>query len=237
MIAKVFTLTDKAPLMRHTITHAGFIHLILAFAFAGANLCTISIGAEPPRLSHPNAKAGATQKAVEKEHGGWLDGANLSLEEGIFLYDEGDFDKAISKFLEAEMEAQASIIQVEALKYAAFSYCVTARADLCLRAFERALKIDRTFKLIAGEARHPMWGPIFVRARNKLTPLPRSIVKKSVAKKPFQELKTIPGVQVSTEEKIPALPDMVEKIFSPAPQPRHVQQHERWRNADLWRSH
>ena len=237
MGGKALTETDRAPHMRHTITHASFVRVLLLSAFAVANLCTISIGAEPPRPNDVNVNAGGTQGSAGKEDSGWLDGANLSLKEGILLYDDGDFNSAISKFLEAEMEAQASSIRVEALKYAAFSYCVTARADLCLRAFERALKIDRTFKLTMGEARHPMWGPIFVRASKKRASLPRSSVQNKVAKKPFRELKAISGVQVSTEEKIPALPDIVEKIFSPGAQPHQVQQDERWRHADVWRSH
>jgi len=58
------------------------------------------------------------------------------------------------------------VIQVEAYKYLAFSYCVTSRQALCKQQFEKALKLDPTFELGRGEKGHPLWGPVFEKAKN-----------------------------------------------------------------------
>jgi hypothetical protein len=47
----------------------------------------------------------------------------------------------------------------------AFSYCVTSKAQLCRQQFERALKIDPSFELLPSEIGHPIWGPVFLKAK------------------------------------------------------------------------
>ena len=55
--------------------------------------------------------------------------------------------------------------RVTALKYTAFSYCVTNRPTPCRQSFERALRLDPSFDLSPGEQGHPLWGPQFAKAR------------------------------------------------------------------------
>lgn len=91
----------------------------------------------------------------------------LALKEGIALYNNGDYNGSIKK-LSSATEIWAShnkTLQISALKYMAFSYCITSRAQLCRQHFERALKIDPSFDLQASEIGHPTWGPIFLKAK------------------------------------------------------------------------
>jgi hypothetical protein len=85
--------------------------------------------------------------------------------EGIRLYDNGDFDEAIARLGEPEIRTSPVPIRVEALKYIAFSYCVTRDLLDCRHAFDTALGIDPGFELGRGEGGHPMWGPVFEQAK------------------------------------------------------------------------
>ena len=89
-----------------------------------------------------------------------------ALREGIRLYNEGDFNAAIKRLGSNDIRATSPVrIRVSALKYQAFSYCVTSRPKQCEQAFEKALKIDPDFTLESGEQGHPLWGPAFERAK------------------------------------------------------------------------
>lgn len=86
------------------------------------------------------------------------------LKEGVRLYNEGDFNGAIRR-LDDIGSGSPLRTRVAALKYMAFSYCVTSRPKQCEQAFERALKLDPEFTLETGEQGHPLWGPAFERAK------------------------------------------------------------------------
>ena len=89
-----------------------------------------------------------------------------ALREGIRLYNEGDFNGAIKRLNSNGIRNGSPVrIRVAALKYTAFSYCVTSRPKQCEQAFEKALKIDPDFTLETGEQGHPLWGPAFERAK------------------------------------------------------------------------
>jgi hypothetical protein len=89
-----------------------------------------------------------------------------ALRDGIRLYNEGDFNGAIKRLGSDDIRGNSPArIRVMALKYTAFSYCVTSRPKQCEQAFEKALKIDPDFTLDAGESGHPLWGPAYERAR------------------------------------------------------------------------
>ncbi|MDB5746905.1 MAG: hypothetical protein JWP72_1753 [Massilia sp.] len=89
-----------------------------------------------------------------------------ALREGIRLYNEGDFNGAIRRLGSNDIRNGAPLrTRVTALKYTAFSYCVTSRPKQCEEAFERALKLDPDFTLESGEKGHPLWGPAFERAK------------------------------------------------------------------------
>jgi len=91
--------------------------------------------------------------------------AAASMLDGIRLYDNGDFMEAIAKLSEPEVRSSPGPIRVEALKYIAFSYCVTKDLLDCRHAFDTALGIDPGFELGRGEGGHPMWGPVFEQAK------------------------------------------------------------------------
>ena len=91
--------------------------------------------------------------------------AATALREGIRLYDNGDFNGAIARLNAPEIQNANAAIRTSALKYTAFSYCVTQRPAPCRQAFEKALRIDPDFTLAPGEDGHPMWRPAFDKAR------------------------------------------------------------------------
>jgi hypothetical protein len=90
----------------------------------------------------------------------------LALKQGIDLYNDGNYNEAI-KHLSGAPEIWSGgpkSTQLDALKYMAFSYCVTGRTTLCRHQFDKALKLDPGFDLAPGENGHPLWGPVFARA-------------------------------------------------------------------------
>ena len=87
------------------------------------------------------------------------------LKEGIALYNNGDYNDAIKRLGAADVTGGSKATQLEALKYTAFSYCVTSRQTLCRQQFEKALKLDPSFDLEPGEHGHPLWGPVFIKAK------------------------------------------------------------------------
>jgi hypothetical protein len=89
------------------------------------------------------------------------------LREGVALYNNGDYNSAIKRLGSAPeiWTGGSKSTQVEALKYLAFSYCVTSRPVPCRHQFERALKLDPSFDLAPGEKGHPLWGPVFAKAK------------------------------------------------------------------------
>jgi hypothetical protein len=91
--------------------------------------------------------------------------AQATLREGIRLYNDGEFANAIARLSASEIQAANTATRTTALKYTAFSYCVTQRPAPCRQAFDKALRIDPNFSLAPGEQGHPMWGPVFDKAR------------------------------------------------------------------------
>ena len=99
----------------------------------------------------------------------------LLLEDGIESYENGAYGNAIRKLESSADNAQADkVSRVKALKYLAFSYCVspdpaknksTNHLTLCRQTFERALAVDPKFDLAPGERGHPVWGKQFQAAR------------------------------------------------------------------------
>jgi len=100
--------------------------------------------------------------------------AERALDEGIALYDKGDFNGAIKRILAAkeiwtDANANATANKLTAHKYVAFSYCVTKRRTQCRKQFVDALKLDAAFTLDPAEKTHPIWGPEFERAKKEAT--------------------------------------------------------------------
>lgn len=88
-----------------------------------------------------------------------------ALREGIALYDEGDYNAAIKRLNSNDMNGASLRNRLTALKYTAFSYCLSGRQPQCRQSFERAFKLDPNFDLGPGEHGHPLWGPVFAKAK------------------------------------------------------------------------
>ena len=91
--------------------------------------------------------------------------AQSGLNQGIAMYNNGDYNDAIKRLGASDVTGGSKATQLEALKYTAFSYCVTSRQTLCRLQFEKALKLDASFDLGPGEHGHPLWGPVFTKAK------------------------------------------------------------------------
>jgi hypothetical protein len=89
----------------------------------------------------------------------------LALADGIALYNKGQYNDAIKRLAAADITGGSKATQLAALKYSAFSYCVTNRVTACRQQFEKAFKLDPAFDLAPGEHGHPLWGPAFAKAK------------------------------------------------------------------------
>ncbi|MEO7497433.1 MAG: TssQ family T6SS-associated lipoprotein [Massilia sp.] len=127
--------------------------LLAAALLAGCAHTPFGGGKETPG-SHPRADAVAPS-----------DPAQIALKEGLDAYNNGDYNGAIKKLAAPDIAKGSKAIQLSALKYTAFSYCVTSRPVPCRQQFDKALKLDPGFELEAGENGHPLWGPVFAKAK------------------------------------------------------------------------
>lgn len=94
--------------------------------------------------------------------------ARAELDSGVALYNNGDYHGAIKRFGSIfESLKPYKDMELQALKFTAFSYCVIGRPRLCKFQFERAVKLDPSFDLEPGEKGHPLWGPVFDRVKKR----------------------------------------------------------------------
>jgi tetratricopeptide (TPR) repeat protein len=125
------------------------------------------VGRDEPRPGARSESRAEARNEAKSEARAEAGRDQAALREGIRLYNEGDFNGAIKRLGSNDIRSNSPArIRVEALKYQAFSYCVTSRPKQCEQAFEKALKIDPDFTLDSGEQGHPLWGPVFERARH-----------------------------------------------------------------------
>lgn len=118
---------------------------------------------KPAATAQAKPAAPAAQPAAPE-----LPPARKALNAGIDLYKAGNFNGAIKQLSMAPELAKAETpLQLEAIKYTAFSYCVTNRITLCRQQFVKAFKLDQSFDLSPGEKGHPLWTPSFERARKE----------------------------------------------------------------------
>ncbi len=146
----------------HACAHIFFSACVLQLAGCASTDATDSANLTTPQpaLSAPvAAPVVSTPTAAEVA-------ASNALKSGIDLYDRGSYSAAIKRLRNApEIWAADKNTQTQALKYMAFSYCVTSRKKLCKLEFQKALKLDPTFELAPGEQGHPLWGPVFEQAK------------------------------------------------------------------------
>ena len=86
----------------------------------------------------------------------------------VSLYNNGDYYGAIKRATTVLDDLKIyKDLELDTLKYSAFSYCLVSRTALCRQQFEKALKLDPAFTLEAGEIGHPLWWPVFLQAKKK----------------------------------------------------------------------
>ena len=84
----------------------------------------------------------------------------------IEAYDRGEFPSAVRQLTPLVTDGSLDPSQLlRALKALAFSQCSTNALTACRQTFERAFKSDAKFDLATAERGHPIWGPLFLRAR------------------------------------------------------------------------
>jgi hypothetical protein len=143
----------------------------LLFVLAGCQSPAPIEEREPPRAEEPEALA-ALPPPVEPLPPPIPTPGESALEEGIALYDAGNFNGAIKRLRGAkeiwtDSTTLATANKVAAHKYLAFSYCVTKRRTQCRQQFVDALRLDPGFSLEPAEKTHPIWGPEFERAKKQ----------------------------------------------------------------------
>ncbi len=113
--------------------------------------------AAPPVVAPPPAPVAPTGEANANDR---------LLQAATDSYDRGDFASAIRQLNPLVNDGTLDSAQLlRALKIVAFSQCSTNAVTACRQTFERALKADPNFDLLAAERGHPIWGAQFARAR------------------------------------------------------------------------
>jgi hypothetical protein len=113
----------------------------------------------------PRESASRTRERSESVAGADASKDSNGLRDGIRMFNEGDFNGAIRRLSQRDVNNGPLATRLTALKYQAFSYCVTSRPAPCRQAFDRALRLDPGFDLAPGEHGHPLWGPVFTKAK------------------------------------------------------------------------
>jgi Tfp pilus assembly protein PilF len=94
---------------------------------------------------------------------------------GIKSYEDGEYGNAeryLMQALGAGLAAKADLIRAH--KYLAFVYCVSNRAGLGEVEFGKVLALNPQFTLDPSEEGHPLWGPVFLRAKAKAAQIKKS---------------------------------------------------------------
>ena len=85
---------------------------------------------------------------------------------GMQRYDAGDYAGADRAFQDAFREGlRDRADRVQALKYSAFSLCLTGQQSRCRTQFQNLFELDPAFELSAVEAGHPAWQRAYAQAR------------------------------------------------------------------------
>ena len=135
------------------------------FLYAGAAMLALLGGCAGTATTPPGALTNANPNANGGAAASHPFAASSGLADGIALYNKGDYNGAIRRLALADVTAGPIATQLAGLKYSAFSYCVTGRSTLCRQQFDKAIKLDPAFDLAPGEHGHPLWGPVFVKAK------------------------------------------------------------------------
>lgn len=134
---------------------------------AGAALAVLTLGlagcpsqktvAPPPPPPEPTAeeRAAMAREAAGRRH----------VDLGVAHFEAGNYPEAEHMLLTPEVWQASQAEQLRALKFLAFTYCVSERPQLCRQSFERAFQLDPSFDLAPAEQGHPLWGQSYAEAK------------------------------------------------------------------------
>src|SRR5258706_12760348 len=92
--------------------------------------------------------------------------AEQMLADGMVKYDSGDYPASNTLYLSALKEGlKSNDDQVRAMKYTAFTLCLTEKYAQCRAEFVRIYDVDPRFDLTPAEAGHPSWTRTFASAK------------------------------------------------------------------------
>ena len=94
-----------------------------------------------------------------------LSKAEQMLNDGLVKYDTGDYPAAQALFASAIKEGLEKEDQVRAMKFTAFSLCLTEKYPQCRSEFIKIYDVDPKFDLTPAEAGHPSWTRTFAGAK------------------------------------------------------------------------
>ena len=118
---------------------------------------------EPP-TKPPESRAAQISNETDLSSGSFT-AVERRFADGLAKYDEGNFAESIRIFKEPSFERAWPELRLRALKYLAFSYCVSGNPAPCKKAFAEILRIEPSFELASAERGHPLWGPVFQEAK------------------------------------------------------------------------
>jgi Tfp pilus assembly protein PilF len=112
-----------------------------------------TVAPPPPPPAEPSAeeKAAMAREAAGRRH----------VELGVAHFEAGNYPEAEHMLLTPEVWQAGVAQQLRALKFLAFTYCVSERPLQCSQSFERAFQLDPNFDLEPAERGHPLWGRAF----------------------------------------------------------------------------
>jgi hypothetical protein len=113
--------------------------------------------------------------------------AEQMLNDGMVKYDAGDYPAAQALYASALKEGlKAKEDQVRAMKFTAFTLCLTEKYPQCRAEFVRIYDVDPKFDLTPAEAGHPSWTKTFAAAKAQALKAMREKEQKEAQKKGAQ---------------------------------------------------
>jgi len=91
--------------------------------------------------------------------------ANYRLHIGLDQYHNGNYDRSIKELNLTLKLNPTDEEHILAHKHLAFIYCISGKERICYEEFKHVLEVNPKFELSPEESGHPIWGPVFRRAK------------------------------------------------------------------------
>lgn len=102
-------------------------------------------------------------------HNNEQDRLEAEVQELSLYFDADKYQEVIDKFdEEPDLYMAPGKIRNEALRYKAYSECLLDEKEACSNTFMQILEFDPDYELPIMERKHPMWGPVFDKQKQKI---------------------------------------------------------------------